>query len=61
MPLNKAQLIADLTEAFSVNNIGKDNKVQVIKKIGDAIEAYVKSGDVITTVTNHTTGKGKVQ
>lgn len=60
MPLNKPQLIAALTDAFSVDNIGKDNKEKAITKLADAIEAYVKSGDVITTVTGHTMGKGKV-
>lgn len=44
--LDKARLIADLTSIMNLNNEGKSNVDEAIKRLADAIERYVKSGQV---------------
>jgi hypothetical protein len=47
MPLNKAKLIQDIKDIKNLpNNNGESNTDAAIQKLADAIEAYVKSGDV---------------
>lgn len=46
MALNKEKLKEDLKEALSNPDV-QDNTEKVIEKIATAIEAYVKSGEVI--------------
>jgi hypothetical protein len=55
MPLDKITLTAALKEAFGVNEPGltgdaKSNIEQMSEEIADAIDVFVKSGTVVTTV-----------
>ncbi len=59
MALDKAVLKTKLIQVLSSPNT-TSNVEKVASSLADAIDAFVKSGDVITTVTGHSTGKGKV-
>ena len=59
MPLNKPMLIADLTAIFTPDD--KENAKnlkpkQVAEKMANAIEKYIKSGTVNTTVSTTVVG-----
>lgn len=49
MALNKAQLIADLMTLMNLNNEGKSNVDEAVQRLADAIDRFVRSGEVIGT------------
>jgi hypothetical protein len=51
MALNKAQLAADLQAIMADGQAGAKSQAQVAQAIADAIDAFVRSGTVTTTVT----------
>ena len=51
MALNKATLAGTLQQIFADGQAGAKTQAQVATAIADAIDAFVKSGTVTTTVT----------
>jgi hypothetical protein len=51
MALDKATLAGTLQQIFADGQAGAKSQAQVAQAIADAIDAFVKSGTVTTTVT----------
>jgi hypothetical protein len=51
MALNKAQLAADLQAILGDGQAGAKTQAQVAQAIADALDVFVKSGTVTTSVT----------
>ena len=51
MALNKASLAAELESIFTAGQSGSKTQAQVAQAIADAIDTFVRSGTVTTTVT----------
>ena len=51
MALDKTTLAGTLTQIFADGQAGAKTQAQVAQAIADAIDAFVKSGTVTTTVT----------
>ena len=51
MALDKATLAGTLQQIFADGQAGAKTQAQVAQAIADAIDAFVKSGTVTTTVT----------
>jgi hypothetical protein len=51
MALDKTTLAGTLTQIFADGQAGAKSQAQVAQAIADAIEVFVKSGTVATTVT----------
>ena len=51
MALNKTQLAADLQAVFAAGQGGTKSQAQVAQAIADAIDTYVRSATITTTVT----------
>ena len=51
MALNKTQLAADLQAVFEAGQGGTKSQAQVAQALADAIDAFVRSATITTTVT----------
>ena len=51
MALDKTTLASTLTQIFADGQAGAKSQAQVAQAIADAIDVFVKSGTVTTTVT----------
>lgn len=60
MALDKATLASTLTQIFADGQTGAKSQAQVAQAIADAIDAFVKSGTVTTTVTGTDSQGGPV-
>lgn len=60
MPLDPNILVQAFNQAKKINNQTEDNSEKAFKIIAQGVVDLIKSGDVTTVVTAHTTGKGKV-
>lgn len=62
MALSRAKLVTDLKKIKElINNTGNDNTDAAIEKLADAIEAYVKSGQVVGSTSDGKTVSGSIQ
>ncbi len=60
MPLDPNILVQAFQEAKKIDNQTSDNSDAAFAIIAQGVVDLIKSGDVTTVVTGHSTGKGKV-